>query len=126
MTKRKFPSGSQRDQLGNKPMLELIPYDLFYKRVGKVYTEGAKHYGSNNWRKGQPISATIGSLQRHLAQYMMGDTSEDHLSKIVFNALVLLNTDEYHKDNPLLNDINDWFEDGKPTGQGNYEEKTLH
>ena len=121
---RKFPNGSVRDELGTKPMLELIPYDLFYKRVGKVYTEGAKHYGVNNYRKGQPISSTIGSLQRHLAQYMLGDTSEDHAARIVFNALSILNADEYFKNDPLVNDISDWFENGKPTGKGNYEEKS--
>lgn len=122
MSKRVFPGGSVRDELGDKPMLELVPYDLFLNRIGKLYTKGAKHYGCNNWRKGQPISTTIGSLQRHLTKYMMGMTDEDHLAAVVFNALSLLNADEYYKDNPLINDINGWFIDGKPTGKGNYEE----
>ena len=123
INKRVFPNGSTRDDLGDKPMLELVPYDLFLNRVGKLYTSGAKHYHCNNWRKGQPMSTTIGSLQRHLAKYMMGWTDEDHLSAIVFNALSLLNADEYFKDDPLVNDIGDWFTDNKPTGAGNYEEK---
>jgi hypothetical protein len=124
MSKRVFPNGSVRDDLGNKPMLELVPYDLFLNRVGYLYTKGANHYGCNNWRKGQPMSTTIGSLQRHLAKYMMGMDDEDHLSAVVFNALSLLNADEYFKNDPLVNDINDWFIDSKPTGRGNYEEKT--
>ena len=121
--KRTFSTGSVRDDLGDKPMLELIPYDLFLRRVGALYTKGAKHYSTNNWRKGQPISSTIGSLQRHLAKYIMGMDDEDHLSAVVFNALSLLNADEYFKDDPLVNDISDWFKDGKPTGAGNYEDK---
>lgn len=123
MDKRIFPNGSVRDDLGNKPMLELIPYDLFLLRLGALYTKGAKHYGANNYRKGQPISSTIGSLQRHLAKYMLGMTDEDHASAIVWNALSLLNADEYFKDDPLVNDIGDWFKDGKPTGAGSYEDK---
>ena len=120
---RKFSNGSVRDELGDKPRLELLPFDLFYKRLGKVLTDGAKHYGSNNYRKGQPISSSIGSLLRHLSLYMSGDTTEDHASKIVFNSLNILNADEYFKNDPLINDIQDWFKDGKPTGEGNYEEK---
>lgn len=123
MNKRIFSTGSVRDELGDKPMLELIPYDLFLNRVGALYTKGAKHYSSNNWRKGQPMSTTIGSLQRHLAKYMMGWEDEDHLSAVVFNALSLLNADEYYKEDMSVNDIGDWFKDGKPTGQGNYEDK---
>ncbi len=121
--KRTFPTGSVRDDLGNKPMLELFPYDLLLTRVGALYTKGAKHYGSNNWRKGQPMSTTIGSLLRHLFKYMMGWKDEDHLAAVVFNAMSLLNADEYYKDDPLVNDIGDWFKDGKPTGAGNYEDK---
>lgn len=121
--KRTFSTGSVRDDLGDKPMLELIPYDLFLLRVGALYTKGAKHYSTNNWRKGQPMSTTIGSLQRHLAKYMLGYDDEDHLSAVVFNALSLLNADEYFKDDPLVNDIGDWFKDGKPTGAGSYEDK---
>lgn len=123
MNKRMFPNGSVRDALDDKPRLELIPYDLFERRVGKLYTDGAYHYGDNNWRKGQPISSTIGSLQRHLAKYIQGKSDEDHLAAVVWNALALLNTDEYFKDDPYLNDIHDWFVDGKPTGAGNWEEK---
>lgn len=123
MTKRVFPNGSVRDELGDKPMMELIPYDLLMTRVGKLYTKGKNHYGANNWRKGQPMSTTIGSLLRHLTKYIMGWTDEDHLSAVVFNALSLLNADEYFKEDPSVNDIGGWFENGKPTGKGTYDEK---
>ena len=121
-SKRTFPGGSQRDNAVTKPAMELLPYDLL-ERLALWYGQGAVKYGSNNWRKGQPASAVIGSMQRHLSKHMKGMTDEDHLAAIVWNALALMNVDEYHKDNPLINDIGDWFEGGKPTGNGRYDEK---
>jgi hypothetical protein len=78
---------------------------LFYKRLAPLYGAGAEKYGGHNWRRGQPQSACLASLQRHLTQYMMGATDEDHLSAVVFNALSMLNVDEHHKNNPYLYDI---------------------
>jgi hypothetical protein len=62
-------------------------------RVSDWYTLGAKKYGDNNWRKGQPVSRCAGSLLRHLTKYFMGQTDEDHLSAVVFNAI------KYERDN---------------------------
>lgn len=121
-TTREFPSGAKRDDASDKPPMELLPYDLL-ERLATHYGNGAKHYGSNDWRKGQPASVVIGSMQRHLSKAIKGDTSEDHFSAIVWNALALMNIDEYYKDDNLLNDIGDWFIDGKPTGQGTYKDK---
>jgi len=118
-SKRTFPSGSQRDFAGDKPRFELIPYDLL-ERVAIWYGLGADKYGDNNWRMGQPKSAVIGSLLRHTFKYMRGMTDEDHLAAVIWNAFCLMNVDTYHKNNPLLNDMDDWFEDGVPTGKGSY------
>lgn len=116
---REFSTGSKRDNADGKPRMELLPYDLL-ERVAEWYTLGAVKYGDNNWRKGQPTSAVIGSMQRHLSKYIKGMTDEDHLAAIVWNGLALMNVDEYYKDNPKINDIGDWFEDEKPTGRGSY------
>jgi hypothetical protein len=121
-SKRTFPSGSQRDNAKDKARMELLPYDLL-ARLSKWYGQGAEKYGCNNWRKGQPASAVIGSMQRHLDKAIQGYIDEDHYAAIVWNALALMNVDEYHSDNPLINDIGDWFEYGKPTGKGDYNEK---
>lgn len=121
---RQFPSGSVRDNADNKPRMELLPYDLL-ERVAVWYGLGADKYGDNNWRKGQPASAVIGSLMRHLSKIMKGDTSEDHYAALVWNALALMNVDQYYKDNPIINDIQDWFKDGKPTGNGSYLDKKV-
>jgi hypothetical protein len=118
-SKRTFPTGSTRDNADSKPRMELLPYDLL-ERVAIWYGLGAKKYGDNNWRKGQPQSAVIGSLMRHISKYMRGMKDEDHLSAIVWNALSLMNAETYYKDNEQVCDIADWFIDGKPTGKGSY------
>jgi len=122
---RDLGTGSKRDNADNKPRMELLPLDLL-ERLSYWYGEGAVKYGCNNWRKGQPESVVIGCLLRHLSKYMKNMHDEDHASAIVWNALALMNADEYHKDNDKVCDITGdtaWFEDSKPTGSGNYESK---
>jgi hypothetical protein len=103
--KRIFSTGSMRDSVEGKPLMELLPLDLLM-RVSEWYTLGAKKYGDNNWRRGQPISQCVGSLLRHLTKYCMGMRDEDHLSAIVFNALSIMNVDMYHRDNKEVYDLN--------------------
>ena len=120
-SKRTFPGGSQRDNVEMKPRMELLPLDLM-ERLAVWYGLGAEKYGCNNWRKGQPASVVIGSLLRHLSKIERGMTDEDHYAAVVWNALALMNVDEYHKDKLEINDIGDWFKNGKPTGNGDYTE----
>jgi hypothetical protein len=117
---RTFSSGAIRDSADGKPRMELLPFDLL-ERVAVWYGEGAKKYKDNNWRKGQPQSAVIGSLLRHISKYMRGERDEDHLAAIVWNALSLMNAEEYYSDNRDICDMLDWFEDGRPTGRGSQE-----
>ena len=121
--KRDFPFGAVRDSAEGKPRMELIPYDLLLLRLAPWYAEGAEKYGDNNWRKGQPNSVLLGSLMRHLTKWLMGMKDEDHLAAVVWNALGLLNNDQYMKDNPVISDTSDWFENEKPTGEGTYLQK---
>lgn len=102
---RTASSGAVRDNADNKPLMELLPLDLLM-RVSAWYTLGAKKYGDNNWLKGQPQSWCVGSILRHLTKYCMGMRDEDHLSAIVFNALSMMNVDEYFQDNPELYNAN--------------------
>lgn len=111
---REFVTGAVRDSAEGKPAMELLPWELLM-RVAKLYGEGASKYGANNWRRGQPQDACLGSLQRHLTKYQLGMTDEDHLSAVIFNALSIMNVDEYFKDNPDLYNIqiNDKIKTGK-------------
>lgn len=115
-----FASGAVRDSAEGKPRMELLPFDLL-ERLAVWYGEGAKKYGDNNWRKGQKKSHVLGSLIRHLSKYMRGETDEDHLAAIIWNAFSLMNVDMYYSDNLQINDTV-WFENGKPNGKGAYED----
>lgn len=91
---RNFSTGAVRDTAEGKPRMGLLPLDLL-KRVAKHYQIGAEKYEPDNWRKGQPKDATMDSLLRHLESYRRGETDEDHLSAVVWNALSMMHVDEY-------------------------------
>ena len=65
-------------------------YDLLppaaLERWAKRMEWGAKKYGDRNWEKGLPMARFLNSAFRHLAQYMAGDTTEDHLAAVLFNV----------------------------------------
>ena len=50
-------------------------------------------YNDNNWQKGIPLSRVYASLLRHTIQWAAGDTSEDHLAAIAWNAATLMWTE---------------------------------
>lgn len=104
---RQFSTGAVRDTDQNKPAMETLPWDLM-DRVAAHYDKGGAKYGYNNYRLGQPKSAVFGSLMRHARKYFMGDTSEDHLSAIIWNAFSLMHTDVYYPNDEELNDLQDY------------------
>lgn len=72
--------------------IDLIPY-LVLNRLGALYGRGAKKYADNNWKRGMPISRFYASLLRHTYQWAQGDTSEDHLAAIMWNAAGIMWTE---------------------------------
>jgi hypothetical protein len=82
---RLFSTGSKRDGNYNKPFIHNFKG---YTRIrfGYHMTKGSFRYGDNNWEKGIPSECYLESLDRHLAMYLVGDRTEDHLSAIIFNA----------------------------------------
>ena len=103
-TQRTFATGSIRDSDEGKPRLDLLPYDLL-THVANWLEKGGKHYGDNNWRKGQPKKEVFASMMRHVIKYWMGHTDEDHLSAIIVNAFFLMHVDLNMSDNPDLNNL---------------------
>lgn len=99
-----FSTGAVRDDASNKPDLELLPWDLL-PRVATWYTLGANKYGRNNWRLGQKKSHVFASMMRHSIKYWIGQTDEDHLAAIIWNAFSLMNVDTYFFNHPDLNDL---------------------
>jgi hypothetical protein len=82
---RIFDSGAMRDSNTDKPFIHnLLGYTR--QRFGYLTNLGARKYGDGNWLKGMPTAQYLESLDRHLAAYMEGDRSEDHLAAIIFGA----------------------------------------
>lgn len=82
---RVFDTGAKRDSNSNKPFINTLT-GYTRQRFGYHMNLGARKYGNMNFKKGIPTEVYLESLDRHLAAYMEGDRSEDHLSAIIFNA----------------------------------------
>lgn len=106
---RSFATGAVRDTSKGKPPMEYLPWDLM-DRVAFHFGNGGDKYGYNNYRLGQPKKDVYASLMRHARKYFMGDTSEDHLSAIIWNAFSLMHTDVYYPDDKDLNNLQDYKE----------------
>ena len=80
---RIFNTGAKRDDNTKKPFVHMIR-GYVRQRIGYHLNLGARKYGNNNFLKGIPTEAYLESMDRHLASFMEGDRSEDHLSAIFF------------------------------------------
>jgi len=85
----KYPTGAVRDTNKGKIRWDLVPKECL-KRVAIHYTEGSKKYDDNNWKKGIPTERFEESMERHMMQYLLGETDEDHLSAVVFNVFGIM------------------------------------
>lgn len=81
-----FGSGAVRDVQDGKPLYGSIPPKPLL-RVAMRYTEGAEKYGYDNWEAGMPTSRICQSLMRHLEAARRGETDEDHLAAVCWNAI---------------------------------------
>jgi len=104
--RREFASGAVRDRGGFKPRPDLIsPHANL--REGAWLAKGAEKYGVRNYERGMPISECVASLARHLEQYKLGDTIEDHAAAIRTNAGFILHFEEEIKAGRLPADLDD-------------------
>ena len=88
---RKFSTGAERQHSEGKGTPVLFPGDA-YIEVCKHFEAGAQHYEARNWEKGIPLSELINSMERHIADEKMGDTSERHDRAMAWNDIVYLAT----------------------------------
>ena len=105
--REEFETGSRRDTQEGKPRYELVPIAP-QERLAMHYTNGAKKYGDHNWKLGQPASRFFSSLERHTKAFAKGDTSEDHLAAIAWNAFALMHFEGHDwiaPDGTNLNDL---------------------
>ncbi len=99
-----FDSGMVRDTREGKGRYDLIsPFAL--KRIADVYERGAKKYEDRNWEKGAPFGRFLDSAMRHIQQYMMGESDEDHLGQAAWNLMAVMHLEATH---PELDDRPDY------------------
>lgn len=101
-----FDTGAVRDAMEGKGMPSLLPIAAL-RAASKRFEDGANKYGRDNWTKGIPLSRYIDSLYRHLWQFIEGDESEDHAGAIVWNAMCLVQTEEWIKNGKLPKSLDD-------------------
>ena len=89
-----FETGSVRDACEGKGIPSLIPVSAL-RSVAKRFEDGATKYGRDNWKKGQPLSRYVDSINRHLWDYLDGCEEEDHLGAVIWNAMCLQQTDTW-------------------------------
>lgn len=91
--REKMPTGSQRDSRAGKGR-----YDLMFRagaalqELADLFEAGALKYEERNWEKGQPLSRYADSALRHIARWMAGDKSENHLIQACWNLLAAAET----------------------------------
>jgi hypothetical protein len=91
--REEYPSGAVRDTQAGKGRFDLLPYRAL-RRVAQLYERGAAKYGDRNWEKGISFSRCFSSMLRHAFQALAGETDEDHLAAVVFNAFCLIEFQE--------------------------------
>ena len=101
-----FETGAVRDASEGKGLPSNIPPD-FIRSVARRFEDGAIKYSAHNWMKGIPLSRYIDSTMRHLLHLMEGDTSEDHVGAIGWNAAAFQWTDAQIKSGKLPAELDD-------------------
>lgn len=91
--REEFPSGMVRDIRTGKGRFDLIsPYAD--RRLARHMEKGCAKYGERNWEKGCDIGRFLDSCKRHLGQWEMGETDEDHLAAAYWNLHCIVHFDE--------------------------------
>ena len=94
--RQEFASGMQRDTQDDKPRFDLlfpvgVPYaDQFLTRVAELLMRGAVKYEERNWEKAEgeaELNRFRSSANRHMIQWLCGETDEDHMAAVVFNLM---------------------------------------
>lgn len=70
-------------------------------RIGAIFLEGIPKYGENNWHKGYTDVAwqkeRYEHAMEHLLKWYEGDRTEDHLAKVAWFCVVMLEFNEQAK-----------------------------
>ena len=94
--REEYDSGMVRDTQDGKPRFDLlipngIPFRAqFLTRVAELLGRGAEKYSDRNWERAsgsEELDRFQSSAQRHMMQWLTGESDEDHAAAVVFNLL---------------------------------------
>lgn len=86
--RQQFVSGMQRDVTEGKPRFDLVFDGPMLERYAEHLRKGALKYNPRNWMKAasdEEMERFRESAARHFAQWMAGNTDEDHAAAVFFN-----------------------------------------
>lgn len=105
-----FSTGAVRDAASGKGLPSSIPY-VALQKLARRYEDGRTKYpdtnGKPNWQQGIPLSRYHDAMIRHAYQWAEGDTSEDHLGAVLWNAAGAAWTEEQIKEGKLPSELDD-------------------
>lgn len=88
-TREVYSTGAMKEELSpEKGRFDLIPFFAMLI-LSRMYARGAVKYGDRNWQKGIPTSRFFDSMLRHAFQAADGQTDEDHLAAVIWNAVAI-------------------------------------
>lgn len=80
-------TGCKREKLYGPRYDLMMRNEPGIRRLAETWSEGNEKYGPDNWMKGFPISVALNHALDHIAKYLSGDRSEDHLAHGAWNLL---------------------------------------
>ena len=83
--KTEYDGGATRSTIEER--WTLLPMDSL-RAAARVMARGAEIHGEHNWRNGIPIEDCLDHVIDHVAKYVLGDRSEDHLAHAVCGLLM--------------------------------------
>lgn len=98
--REEYESGMRRDTQEGKPDYTLI-HIPFLTRIAVHLGKGAIKYGENNWKLANShaeLRRFQKSAFRHLVQWLIGETDEDHMAAVCFNLMAAEYVKERIKD----------------------------
>lgn len=109
-TRTGFDTGAVRDGAEGKGLPSSIPY-IAIRKLSQRYEDGRSKYpdtdGKPNWQRGIPLSRYQDAIIRHSYQWAEGDTSEDHLGAVLWNAAGAAWTEEEINAGRLPSELDD-------------------
>lgn len=92
--REEFSTGMKRDTQENKPRFDLLfinnmPFkEQMFTRYAMLRERGAQKYSARNCELActqEELDRYLSSGARHFAQWLCGETDEDHASAVIFN-----------------------------------------